>query len=835
MGSPEDHDGGESVDGARVQRACDACRSRKIRCDRGTPCSNCRSSRLTCVTTASAQKPQRQRVHISDAYEKKIDRIEDRLAGIEHVLEKLATRLSNVDISHDVLEPASQAKSRISSGRSASETNAGTPAPFEGETTLNRQSVFARELLEQAVGSTPSMEQNADIKDALSSLQDMVTRQGHYTNAIPASFSQPYFNRSLADIDATKLEIPPWDVASEVLDKGSVYPTMSFAIVFPFLSMKNMKAGLKETYDNLGEASVGSRLLLFGVLYNLFLEFASYPVLEPRVQGYRRYAITCRTQMEIAMSQLDIYLPPSYDNILALLIGSAYAIEMCKPSLCWILNSNAAQLCQVLGYHRIQTMTNDTEEERNGKIHIFWFIYLMDKTLSLRLGRASVIQDWDMSLPYPVVDHDHERFSALVQMGNKGNSMLLYWIKVAQIQGKTYEKLFSPAAFCKSPEERAQTAKELVEEMNHIWAERGEASVFDLFFVEGWKSPVQEEAMLSPLAYLGLPPDPNMLRLPSRRDHADNVRSALTKHSGPVGKDVKGAFADIGDIFYLADVVVHYSTCALIQRAVSPDNVTFNQECLQSARAALIAHQRCHKQFNIQGNEDLWSGYVHWSILQAPFTPFIVIFCNAVLHCDPTDLSSLADFVQSLESCRTVSEGADKLYKMCYLFLQVAKLYVDAKTKESVASTPSMTAERRARNASAGSEAGFEAAGTGISGGGAAGMRQGGSSTATTLNAIGQFDPYLSALGLMPNPAWPNMSTFPSLNDDGGMTPESSFSQPHQQQQQQQQGFDVGGVGLHGGTGGGGGGGNGLQDWYSGSRYLMNLMEDDIQMPDLGF
>jgi hypothetical protein len=63
-----------------------------------------------------------------------------------------------------------------------------------------------------------------------------------------------------------------------------------------------------------------------------------------------------------------------------------------------------------------------------------------------------------------------------------------------------------------------------------------------------------------------------------------------------------------------ADVLLHYSTCALIQRAVSPDNVTFNQDCLDSSRKALLAHQRCSEQFNVKGNEDLWSGYIHWYI-----------------------------------------------------------------------------------------------------------------------------------------------------------------------------------------------------------------------------
>lgn len=76
----------------------------------------------------------------------------------------------------------------------------------------------------------------------------------------------------------------------------------------------------------------------------------------------------------------------------------AYAIELSKPSLCWIMTSNAVSLCQSLGYHRYSTMKDDTEEQRAAKVHAFWFIYMLDKNLSLRLGRASSFQDWDMSL-----------------------------------------------------------------------------------------------------------------------------------------------------------------------------------------------------------------------------------------------------------------------------------------------------------------------------------------------------------------------------------------------------------------------------------------------------
>lgn len=60
--------------------------------------------------------------------------------------------------------------------------------------------------------------------------------------------------------------------------------------------------------------------------------------------NYRTYARTCRTQVEVAMSQLELYLAPTYENILALLLAAAFAMERCKPSLCWVLVSNAAGL-----------------------------------------------------------------------------------------------------------------------------------------------------------------------------------------------------------------------------------------------------------------------------------------------------------------------------------------------------------------------------------------------------------------------------------------------------------------------------------------------------------
>jgi hypothetical protein len=123
-------------------------------------------------------------------------------------------------------------------------------------------------------------------------------------------------------------------------------------------------------------------------------------------------------------------------------------------------------------------MKDDSEEERNMKIHIFWMIYMFDKTMSLRLGRPSFIQDWDISLPF----FNNGTSASDVP---DGKQMLNYWVKLARVQGQTYEKLFSPAAFLKSHEERSRTAVELVNALNQAWYERGDARITDLTVLDG--------------------------------------------------------------------------------------------------------------------------------------------------------------------------------------------------------------------------------------------------------------------------------------------------------------------------------------------------------------
>ena len=306
---------------------------------------------------------------------------------------------------------------------------------------------------------------------------------------------------------------------------------MAFAVIFPFLRMPNLKEIFEDAYHSPSSCSAARRVLAYGIMTSLFTELKAFPFVNMDVGNFSTYAVMCRRHLEVAMSQLDIFMPATYENIMALLLGSAQAVEMCKPSLCWIMISTAAGLCQNLGYHRINTMVNDTPEVRKSKIHIFWMIYMFDKTLSLRLGRASAIQDWDISLPYVLPSdgtlHDSE-----------GGRLLAYWVKVARVQGQAYEKLFCPAAFLRSPAERMRTAVELVDAMNLAWFERDETSVSDFTTKRGFNRNAPHQQKAVPKS------SPNETELPSRRNLLRQLPSVGGAHLD-ANEYIQGKFVSV--------------------------------------------------------------------------------------------------------------------------------------------------------------------------------------------------------------------------------------------------------------------------------------------------
>ncbi|KAF2705578.1 hypothetical protein K504DRAFT_439853, partial [Pleomassaria siparia CBS 279.74] len=89
-------------------RSCVVCRSRKVRCDKQTPCSNCRKANITCVSSASERTPRWARRYQAErlanggqatnapvAQEAKsdVDKVIDRLRTLENLVKELSGQL----------------------------------------------------------------------------------------------------------------------------------------------------------------------------------------------------------------------------------------------------------------------------------------------------------------------------------------------------------------------------------------------------------------------------------------------------------------------------------------------------------------------------------------------------------------------------------------------------------------------------------------------------------------------------------------------------------------------------------------------------------------------
>jgi len=267
-------------------------------------------------------------------------------------------------------------------------------------------------------------------------------------------------------------------------------------------------------------------------------------------------------------------------------------------------------------------MKDDTPQTKADKSLLFWCTYMLDKALSLRLGRASVLQDYDISLPHVTPD---------AKAAYPGKEVLTLWIQHARVLGRIYERLYSPGALRQPENARAEQVRLLSTEQKRLMEETR-----------------------------------TLLREFESATDGEGRMFALTLKSDEVS--------------YLQSLTLSY-------RALPPNGTrsrTFSDECIDTARASMRCHQETIDMMDDQDDQSLKIVYIHWTILYAPFIPFIVIFCLVIETSDCEDLRRLADFVRSLETACDFSSSVKKLHQLCQVLYNIAELYVEAKALEPV-------------------------------------------------------------------------------------------------------------------------------------------------------
>ncbi|KAF7589690.1 hypothetical protein BBP40_003937 [Aspergillus hancockii] len=500
-------DGRESLS----KRACDQCRARKIRCDKRAPCSNCRSSQIVCHFAGAGQKPpeSRRRVLISSQYEKKIDLIEQRLGTIEQVLHDLrsyATFSSTAPPdpcfhTTPISGRMTPSPSGIPSSTTAALEQHESASTFEGNSSLAAHSAYASEFLETVVSQSPLQVSTPHISSALSTLKQIVNMQDRNFRTFSHEGQFPN-QRAIPSSGLRGLTMPPIQVVLPLLRKAKEHPNACLQGFCPFISSDRLIEKCQEVYFAVEDYSDATFIVANGGLYYIFSEYSLEAEDEKNRDDYQRYLKLCHTNLKTALANLSLLMPAKSESIEALVLGAYYAIEISKPSFALTLIATASRLCQTLGYHRASSMKHDNQNIKTYKLHLFWSVYCLDKALSLRLGRASTIQDYDVFLP---------RDLSALQVAEPWKSIYPLWIHLARIQGGVYEKLYSPAALSQSESERVTNARQLASDMQwsvmepyrQVFANRPKTSPMEAHYIKS-----DEVCRLSVLTliYRAIPP-----------------------------------------------------------------------------------------------------------------------------------------------------------------------------------------------------------------------------------------------------------------------------------------------------------------------------------------
>ncbi|KAF1815338.1 hypothetical protein P152DRAFT_455055 [Eremomyces bilateralis CBS 781.70] len=638
--------------GGTLQRACDNCKNRKVRCDKALPCSNCKASGTECRTTVEQREP-RQRILISAHYEKKIDSLEEKLNRIEGLLQSLvdssSTRKSNKSQAGTGYLTPTQSSSNLTPNAQPSPEK---PVEYGGQLSVNANSIIAQNFLKDAVASSPYTSQNPEMTAALYNLQQIVERQRQPQ-------IRPFLGK-IANVGISREELPPIDLVLEILRR--LQRTLSFAFLccFPHMSIPVFVEKCKAVYFDPFMVDVATSVIVHGGLAYLCKEQAWMTNDPIEKETFEKCITQFRANFQKSLNEMPLNMPATGEYIDALLIASSDSMENGRVNQTWTYNSAAVRLCMMLGYHRASTMTDDSIEVRATKHIAFWSAYITDKSLSLRLGRPPAIQDFDVDITPPVRFGIPEKDIWIDKIG--------FWVKMSNIEGRVYEELYSPRALKQSTDRRIGTAVQLAQDLEQVGLE---ATTIEKSSSEG----------------------PDFIKL-----------------------------------LLSSTVVSRHIVRTLIFYAIPGDSRGFvNKECLESARSTLASHNAISEKHK---HEDVWSTYLNFAIINAPLTPFIVVFCHSIAFSDEHDLALLHGFVNSFGSAVQKTEVCAKLHKLCSVLHHVAKTYVEAKKAGSGALVQQ--------------------------------QMSGGVGAEQTNNqwGIDQFDRYLNALELTPgfigNATWPN-------------------------------------------------------------------------------
>ncbi|KAL2209373.1 hypothetical protein CC79DRAFT_675915 [Sarocladium strictum] len=598
-------------------KSCDQCRRRKIRCDRKSPCSSCTAAGLSCAVSVKRHlREPRSRVLISNAYEQKIETMDERLKSMEKVLTKLA---ESAALSQTQPCSSSTASIHVDSHSMESTPFAQSQLP-SSELLFKTQTINAQAFLERTVIPGQVRHANPVVQLAIVNLRGLVEQESHRPSR--EYDIQPSFTDS-AQTGPALLAIEHIASAAPLLEFAMSAESSIFRYAMMYPSINDFPSVFQRGCEAPDTQSLAEKVILNAGLYYLFIEQEYNDAIgTTQLKAYNHAAALCQHNLETAMRDFPSPLLPDVRNVQALLLLASYAIDQCWPLAAWRLNCMAATLYKGGLIPASNSVGGDAPLSHSGS-NLFWQVSTLDKCLSLRLGCDSILEDVRLNFDVPATpDFGGSRSRYLEEV-----ALPRIRITTASLRARVYSQIYSPEALSGSPEEHSNKAVALANECQTL-----EADIIE----------IQERA-------------------DCLMEDSSSFRLANLLFMSSIAQ------------FYALATLVHRVIPP--QDGSWALRSSISEKSLESARHSVDHHLTCMKMLG--SGQYLRRVYVHWTLMLTPFAPAFVLFCHALEAMDQSSLQMLRFFTNSLRQLTGATEVAGRMFLLCQGMCDVLEACLD--------------------------------------------------------------------------------------------------------------------------------------------------------------